>query len=142
MTKPDTSPGPASPAPSIFVGVAGEIAAIIGDVATAKLMAARGGTEFVIPARAQGSLLASIIGEAAAEQLITGMGAGKLYLPSGQVRGAAGRRARAARLLRDGKSLMDVALETDVSLRTVSRQRARLDGQPGDAQLHLALDLD
>lgn len=109
-------------------GIAGMIEAVIGLERTAVLLRARGGTEIEIPVRVPGSLLASIIGEEAAVKLAEAFGPGRLTLPCAHMRGAAAerheKRLLAERLLRNGKSEMEVALEADLHIRTVRRYRA------------------
>ena len=107
-------------------GVAGEIAELIGEELTLKLLAARGGTEVAIPARPEGSVLAEIVGADAAEILLGAFGRVTLTLPCAHLRGARGRRARAKAMLRRGASLSDVALACEVHIRTVSIYRRDL----------------
>ncbi|MDJ0826973.1 MAG: helix-turn-helix domain-containing protein [Rhodobacter sp.] len=114
-----------------FAGIAGEIEAVIGPVATAKLLAARGGTTIWVPSRAKGSMLAALIGEATARQMIAAFGQGTLTLPLSETRGRAARRQRALALLRNGASLTEVALNCDVHIRTVSRWKLGLKADTG-----------
>lgn len=121
---------------AVFAGLAGEIAAVIGEAATAKLLCARGATEIHIPATAPGSLLANVIGEPDASRMSAAFGAGKMTLPCGVARGAGAKRRRAQKMLADGASLQSVALTCDVHLRTVSNYKRAL-GQAPSAQFEL-----
>ncbi len=114
----------------LFAGLAAEIAGVIGEASTAKLLGARGGTEMVIPTKATGSLLAELIGELDASRMIAAFGAGKMMLPQGMARGAGAKRRRAQKMLADGASLQSVALACDVHLRTVSNYKAALNDAP------------
>lgn len=123
-----------------FPGIAGDIEAAIGLDLTARLLKRRGGTEVTIPVRAKGSMLAEIIGLHGAEKVIAAIGPGKVTLPCGYMRGAKARRAEAKRLLREGKSLREVALDCDVHTRTVSNYRAEIEAEDGAAQMRLPFD--
>ncbi|MCU0882056.1 MAG: hypothetical protein MUF14_05240 [Hyphomonadaceae bacterium] len=128
---------------STFKGQAAMIASIIGEVATARLLSARGGTELEIPLKVEGSLLAQLIGQADAARLQAALGPGKFTVPAGPGRGREARKRRALARLQAGESLMAVALAEDVHLRTVSRFKAELEGglQPAlQRQLDLPFD--
>lgn len=109
-------------------GLAGEFEQIIGLEATVTLLKARGGTDFEIPTRASGSLLAEIIGERAAQKLIDDFGHGRVKLPCAHMRGQAARRASVDQMIREGKSACEIALACDVHIRTVHRRREELAG--------------
>lgn len=125
-------------------GIAGMIEAVIGLERTTVLLRARGGTEFEIPVSAKGSLLASIIGEEAAEKLIDTFGHGRLTLPCSHMRGAhaerLAKRRHAERLLREGKTEMEVALAADLHIRTVRRYQAEVLGKGKDDEPFLPFD--
>lgn len=116
-------------------GIAGEIEALIGLELTRRLLRRRGGCQIVIPVRAHGSLLAEIIGEEAAGELIRGMGVGRITLPCGDQRGPKARRAEAKAMLRAGASIQQVALACDLHTRTVSKYRAEIAAEAGDPQM-------
>lgn len=126
---------------TVFRGLAGTIAGIIGEAACARLLSARGGTELVIPASPAGTLLAELIGETDAGRLIAALGPGKISLPAGPARGAGARRRRALARLAAGESLLEVALGEDLSVRTVSRLRASAAEAPS-RQFELPFDLE
>lgn len=109
-----------------WFGLAAELVDLIGEPATLKLLAARGGTEITIPQRIDGSQLAGIVGHDAAMRMAEHFGAGKLVLPTGSARGAGGRRAEAMRLLRRGHSLREVALACGLHTRTITNYRRQL----------------
>ena len=110
-----------------LTGVAAEIADLIGRDAALRLFTRRGGTEVKLPERAAGSLIADIVGEEAAELLILHYGAGHvLTVPMGNLRGQAGRRARAVAMLHEGRSAREVALECEMHVRTVRNIRRAL----------------
>ncbi|MCA8880373.1 MAG: hypothetical protein KDA73_10565 [Rhodobacteraceae bacterium] len=124
---------------SELIGVAAEIAAVIGEAQARRLFAARGGTQITIPKAAAGSALAELVGEVDAQRMIAHFGHGRIDLPMGDARGIRGRRARAMEMLRDGASLRQVALACDLNIRTVTNYRAELDGRD-DRQLPLPFD--
>lgn len=107
-------------------GLAARIEELIGAELTRRLLSRRGGCQLVVPVRAEGSMLAEIVGEEAAEELIRGLGAGRITLPCGEARGTAGRRAEAKRMLAAGASIQQVALACGVHTRTVSKYRAEM----------------
>jgi hypothetical protein len=107
-------------------GIAGEIAEEIGETLTVKLLRERGGLRISLPQRARGSDLAGIIGVEATERLIARLGNGVVTLPTGGVRGAGGRKARAMQLLQDGWSIEAVARQLDLHRRTVENYSAEL----------------
>lgn len=121
-------------------GIAGQIEEAIGLDLTVRLLRRRGGTEFTIPVRASGSLLAEIIGIEAAVTLIDHLGPGKIMLPCSQMRGASARRGTAKRMLREGASIAQVALACDLHSRTVSNYRAEIEKEAGERQLRLPFD--
>lgn len=120
-------------------GVAGQIETVIGLELTVLLLRRRGGTQITIPVRPKGSILAEIIGADATRKLALAIGAGKLNLPCGEMRGARARRSQAKRMLLSGASLQQVALACDLHSRTVSNYRAELDAAAGDRQMKLPL---
>ncbi|SMH35976.1 hypothetical protein [Maritimibacter sp. HL-12] len=115
-------------------GVAAEIEALIGLDLTVKLLKARGGTDIEIPARADGSKLAGIIGVKATDALIRDLGRGRITLPCAFMRGQGARRHDAREMLRAGKSVREVALACDMHQRTVARIKADLDAADADAR--------
>jgi len=115
--------------------VAAEIAEVIGEAAALRLLEARGGTQISIPVRAEGSMLARLVGETEAQAMIDTFGPGKLTLPTAGARGVGARRARAMRMLRKGHSLQEVALACDLHTRTVSNYRAQIDRDNGQMEL-------
>lgn len=116
----------------------------IGEDAARELIAARGGTEISVPVRAEGSLMASIIGVHSTHRMIRQFGHGRIILPMAGVRGvvaeAAARRTRAKELLAKGASERAVALACGLHIRTVRKYRKQL-RQPS-AQLTLPFDRD
>ncbi|MGR3485502.1 MAG: helix-turn-helix domain-containing protein [Paracoccaceae bacterium] len=107
-------------------GVAAEIEAIIGTEATLKLLERRGGTELFVPQQVEGTVLADIVGDEAAQAIVDVIGYGPLLLPAGDMRGMRARRARGYEMLKRGVSLKDVALEIGCHVRTVANWRAHL----------------
>lgn len=119
-------------------GLAARIEALIGGELTRLLLRRRGGCQIVVPVRAAGSLMAEIIGEEATEEMIRGLGAGRVTLPCGDQRGTKGRRAEAKVLLRGGASIHQVARACDLHTRTVSKYRAEIAAEDGDAQMRFS----
>lgn len=129
----------------MFRGVAAEIAELIGEATTLRLLRARGGTVIFLPVRAKGDVISDLIGEDACAALIDYFGAGRLALPIGPGRGAGARRAQGINMFRDGRSITDVARACEVDARTASRWRAESqtgsDARPVDRdQLQLPFD--
>lgn len=120
-----------------FTGIAAEFADLIGDEATAKLVAKVGGLQLDIPKKASGSKLAGIIGEENAAIIIREFGNGKVVLPQSGMRGTSGRKARAKEMLRAGHSISEVAVAFDLHIRTVSNYKAEM---ADTAQLDLPFD--
>lgn len=118
-----------------FTGVAAQIAEIIGDELTAQLLRRRGGMELTIPVRPKGSMLAEIIGEAAALDLSVELGPGKIVLPCAHLRGAGARRAEAKRMLAEGASIAETAKACGLHTRTVAGYR--MAGGKDDPQMTL-----
>ncbi|MDJ0628561.1 MAG: hypothetical protein QNJ44_09910 [Rhodobacter sp.] len=106
--------------------VATEIADAIGPVATAHLLAERGGSRIDIPVKAKGSALARVIGEDATARMIAAFGCGALVLPLGNDRGRAVTRIRAMAMLAVGASLIETARACEIHIRTVSRFKAEM----------------
>lgn len=125
-----------------FPGIAGEIEALIGAELTAQLLRRWGGCQVNLPTKAAGSKLAEVIGEAAAQKIIDGIGFGKITLPCGSMRGAKRRRSEAVAMLRSGASLAQVALACDLHTRTVSNYRAQIEAEAGARQFSLPFDRD
>lgn len=125
-----------------FPGIAGEIEALIGVELTVLLLRRWGGCQTTFPRRARGSVLAEVVGIAAAEIIIREIGPGKVTLPCASMRGQKRRRAEAKQMLRDGASLQAVALACDMHTRTVSRLRAEIDAEAGERQISLPFDRD
>lgn len=121
-------------------GIAGEIERVIGLDLTVRLLKRRGGCELHIPRRAQGSLLAEIVGEDAAAQVAEAIGPGKVLLPCAHLRGQFARREDARAMLREGASLQQVALACDMHTRTVSRLRAEIEAETAQSQPNLPFD--
>lgn len=109
-----------------LTGLAAELAQVIGTDALIDLLTKRGGTTLIIPMNAAGSALAALVGDAAADQLVEFYGTGPLLLPCAHLRGAGGRRARAARMLRNGASLSETAMACDISSRSAMNYRRAL----------------
>lgn len=123
-----------------FPGIAGEIEALIGCELTTVLLRRWGGCQINLPARAKGSKLAEVVGEAAAQRIIDSIGHGKITLPCASLRGVGRRRAEAMDMLREGASLAQVALACDLHTRTVSNYRAQIDAEGGARQYQLPFD--
>ncbi len=121
-------------------GIAGQIEEAIGLDLAVRLLRRRGGCEIHIPRRVAGSMLAEIIGEEAAARVVDALGPGKVLLPCGNLRGQFARREDARRMLRAGASLQQVALSCDMHTRTVSRLRAEIEAEQGNAQRTLPFD--
>ncbi len=125
-----------------FPGIAGEIEALIGVELTTALLRRWGGCQIKLPTRARGSKLAEVVGEAAAEQIIAGIGNGTITLPCASVRGVKRRKGEAMDMLRAGHSLQQVALACDLHTRTVSNYRAEIEAEVGSRQFSLPFDRD
>lgn len=121
-------------------GLAARIEEAIGLDATVRLLRAKGGLEIYIPERVDGSALAELIGAEAADALRDAFGPGKMRLPAGTFRGEGARRARAMAMLKEGRSLAQVAEACDLTLNTVQRYRQRLDRADADRQPELPFD--
>ena len=104
---------------ALFPGLLGRIADCAGEAAAARLAREWGGTTVDIPVRVPGSKLAALIGEAEAEAIAREIGHGAVKIPSGGWRGARGRRRRGQQMLREGRSVREVALLAGVDERTV-----------------------
>ena len=109
-----------------LTGLAAEIESAIGPEAAVRLLTLRGGLEVSIPTRAEGSVLASLIGDEAATDMIAAFGPGKMVLPASEFRGMRGRRARGMCMLLDGASRSAIAAACDVHRDTVLGWRRRL----------------
>lgn len=118
-------------------GIAGKIEEVIGLEATVLLLRRRGGTEITIPVRTRGSWLAEVVGHDNARRMLATFGRGKLVLPCAEMRGQRARRAEAKQMLRDGKSIQQVALACDIHSRTVSNYRAEMERENEKRQLKL-----
>lgn len=121
-----------------------DIIEAIGLEAAQELIDARGGTEISVPVRAEGSLMASIIGVHSTHRMIRQFGHGRITLPIAGVRGVvaemAARRDRAKEMLAKGGTERTVALACGLHIRTVRRYRRQM-RQP-TAQLSLPFDRD
>lgn len=112
--------------PKLF-GLAAEIASIIGDELTYRLLMERGGTQVKLPQKTTGSLIADLVGPDAAWELVDYFGAGTtLDLPCAHLRGQAGRRALGLAMVAAGGSERDIALKCNVSIRTVRNWKASI----------------
>lgn len=127
---------------SLFPGIAGEIEALIGVELTTLMLRRWGGCQVNIPVRVKGSKLAEVIGQEAAQKVISGIGHGKITLPCASLRGIGGRRTEAKAMLRRGASLQQVALKCDLHTRTVSDYRRQIEAEAGDRQFKLPFDRD
>lgn len=125
-----------------FPGIAAEISQLIGTELTTALLRRWGGQQVNLPARAEGSVLAEVVGVEAAQKIIDGIGHGKITLPCGSVRGARRRKAEAIAMLRRGASLAEVAAACDLHSRTVSNYRAEIEAEFSDRQFSLPFDRD
>ncbi len=125
-----------------FPGIAGEIEALIGAELTTALLRRWGGCQLNLPSRAEGSVLADVVGIEAARKIIDGIGHGKITLPCGSIRGAGRRKAEAIAMLRRGASLTEVAGACDLHTRTVSNYRAELEAEVASRQFSLPFDRD
>lgn len=114
-----------------LTGKLGEIADAAGVAAALKLASAIGGREIKLSARPNGRL-AKIVGAEAARAIVEVLGAEKIVVPMGHLRGQRARRAAAARLLAEGASVSAVAGAVDVHERTVYRVKSGTpDTEPG-----------
>ncbi len=120
-------------------GILGEIAAEVSESAAIKLAAARGGTQFEMPQKAEGSELARIVGEEDAVAIIRLIGHGRIKIPGGAYGGGGRRRARAVAMLRAGKSIRETALECGYDQRSIERLKARY-AKSDDDQPQLPFD--
>lgn len=119
-----------------LTGLLGRIADVAGVKAALALAQARGGRQMPFSARPDG-VLASIVGHDAAVAIVKEIGAGKVTIPMGQMRGQRGRREAAARMLRAGAKVSQVAEAVDVHERTVFRIKG---ATPSSAPLLDGLD--
>ncbi|SFQ13983.1 hypothetical protein SAMN05421853_10290 [Roseivivax halotolerans] len=103
-----------------------QLIACLGEIDTQKLLRTLGGTRIEVPQTARRSKLSKIIGPDGVARLIATFGPGRLVLPMGDVRGQAGRRAHAKRLLTEGAATRDVARQADLHTRSVERYRRQL----------------
>lgn len=124
------------PSAASIDGVFARLVEAGGLPAACKLVAALGGAEIKLSAR-PGSKLARIVGDEAARAIVDAMGSEKITIPMAHIKGQAGRREMAARLLAEGHSVAQVAARTDVHERTAWRVRAKL---KDDRQLPLFAD--
>lgn len=111
-------------------GKLGEIADAAGPAAALKLARALGGHEIKLSARPTGKL-AGIVGAEAARSIVAALGGGKITVPMVNLRGQAGRRAAAARLLDSGASVSQAADATDTHERTIFRVKSKLKASGG-----------
>lgn len=105
---------------SRFTGILSIVARVAGDEAANRLAISAGGTEMKLSARA-GSRLVELVGQDAATALVDELGATKVVIPMGHLRGAHGRRVAAAQLLAQGVPQAKAALAVDVHQRTIER---------------------
>lgn len=108
-----------------LTGKLGEIADAAGPAAALQLVRALGGHEIKLSARPNGKL-ARIVGREAAEAIVEALGAAKITVPMANLKGQAGRRAAAARLLDSGASVSEVAGAVDIHERTAFRVKSRM----------------
>ena len=106
-----------------FTGRLAEIADAAGVAAALQLVRELGGREIKLSAKPTGKL-ARIVGAEAARQIVAALGNEKITVPMAHLRGQAGRRAAAARMLDQGASISQVAGAVDVHERTVFRVKA------------------
>jgi len=113
-------------------GVLSLIKKTIGEDMAVKVAKARGGQRLYIPDAPKGDhVLSQIVGLENARKLSKVMGSGRIDVPCGNIGGEAGRRERAAQLLKQGMSFDDVAAEVDLHRRTVERVAALQGLGPG-----------
>lgn len=117
-----------------FPGIAAQIAEVIGVELTERLLRRRGGQSIDIPVYPARSLLAEIIGVEATHRLKEAIGVGRVTLPCGEMRGVRARRKAAKEMLRDGKTVTQVATVCDMCVRTVHRYRQQMEEE--DVALH------
>lgn len=103
-----------------LTGLLGRIADVAGVKAALALVEAYGGRELSLSARPTAAL-ASVVGPEAAAAIVQEIGSGKVLIPMANLRGQRGRREAAARLLRAGAQIGEVAQAVDVHERTVYR---------------------
>lgn len=115
-------------------GVLALVAKEIGIDCAIALAKARGGRSLWIPKDPQpDNVISQIVGHKDAVAVSNLLGCGNVMIPCGNIAGAAGRRARIEKLLRDGMPQGQIAAEVDVHIRTVERLAAELrdpDSQP------------
>ncbi|MND22338.1 hypothetical protein D3C80_127140 [compost metagenome] len=109
-----------------LTGLLGRIADAAGVKAALALAEARGGREMALSSRPDG-VLASIVGAQAALAIVQEIGVGKVTIPMAHLRGQRGRREAAARMLRAGAKISQVAEAVDVHERTVYRLKGNRD---------------
>jgi len=112
-------------------GILKDVEEVAGTAAALKLAERHGGTMISLSA-VEGSAFASIVGRAAAMELVLRLGRGKVMVPMANVRGQKGRRAKAAELIAKGASVRDVALACDIHERTGWRVKAPPKSRPAD----------
>ena len=118
-------------------GILWLIAEEVGEDVAIKLATERGGRAVHVPKNpAPDHVLTQLVGLRAAQEISDLCGAGEFNVPCGNLRGAAGRKARAQQLLSEGTSCAAVAADIDLSIRTVQRYRKEM---TDDNQLKLPL---
>jgi hypothetical protein len=75
--------------------------------------------------------LAKLVGVEPARAIVADLGFGPYIIPMGSVRGPAGRRAAAAKLMAGGANAQEAALACDIHERTARRVRTNLKRSPG-----------
>ena len=106
-------------------GLLGEIEKIAGTSVATRLALHAGGTEMKFSPKPRGAL-ARIVGVEAARQIAAALGSEKYTIPMAHLRGARGRRARAAEMLADGRGAGAVAKSVDVHERTIWRLKEKI----------------
>lgn len=111
-------------------GLLGQIAEVAGESAATRIALQAGGTEMKFSKR-KGSLLVRMVGADAAARIVEAFGAENYTIPMAHYRGQKGRRAQAARMLREGATQNAAAQACDVHVRTVRRVKRALSEAEG-----------
>ncbi len=121
VLNPEQGSGPNGRECSPLPGVLADIARVAGRQAAIKIALAWGGEEIYLPRdihrTAQGRALAGLVGTAAARAITALLGGDSVYVPFA-------RKALAAYLAGEGRSVAEIASRLSISLRAARRYRA------------------
>ena len=105
-------------------GILAKISEVAGEGAALQLARELGGTELKISGR-KGGKLARIVGDEAAALIAEALGPEKVTIPMAHLRGQAGRRRAAAKMLAADVPVAKVAAACDIHERTAWRVKAK-----------------